>query len=878
MQELRSGGRAVGRPPSHPVRHPLPVRLSSTDLQPRSIRSSLVALVLACALPLIALAAVLVHQQTASHEAQLRSQMLTQVRTLALAIERELGTARTALTLLASANELVSRDFIAFHALASAAANGLGSGAYITLVEDDVQHVSTALPAGPALPIVGGPAIEAARTTLPVVSDLFTGFHSRLVLVGVGVPVRTANGYYGLSAHLPPDRFSAILRAQGLPDQWQSGVIDGGGRVVARSNERQRHVGERGNEALIEARSHRREGLFETRSRRDEPILGAFANVAGSDWTVRVSAPHALVTGTPLAALGWVALGGGVLLAASLAGAVLMAKRIVRPIRALENLAAGVGDVGPLTPGAAGALRETASVANALVAAHAGLREAEASRAQAVAAEAARTKAEAASRAKSDFLAQISHEVRTPLSGVIGLADVLMLEPLPAATRARVGVLRSTAASLQKMLDDLLVMATLDAGRVTVDAVSFDPATLATEVAELFRPAAAAKGVEIVVSTQVPCRLLGDPTRVREVLSNIMGNAVKFTPSGRIALSMSMLEGGRRLLVEVADTGIGIAPEALERVFEPFTQATPEVARRYGGTGLGLAISRRLVAAMGGTIRARRAEPAGTVVSFDVQVGPMEGAPGAQPAEPLRVPRPLRILAAEDNAVIRDTQAAMLVRLGHVVTSVSNGRLALDALANGAFDLVLLDLRMPELDGWQTLAAVRRLSGGADLPVIAISAAVNDPPTRDDGVRFDALFAKPVDWDELQHAMARLTEGRAPAVGSVAAAPGDATPQTTLAAAAAAAQALDRPLSDLLEAFRTLLSDGEAQTARADDAAVKETVHTIAGIAGIFGCAEVSATVQATRDLPSTVRFERIAGAVRRTLADLESPATRQPG
>jgi signal transduction histidine kinase/ActR/RegA family two-component response regulator/HPt (histidine-containing phosphotransfer) domain-containing protein len=858
------------------------VRFLSAALRPRSIRFSLVALVLACVLPLIALAAVLVHRQTASHEAQLRSQMLTQVRTLALAIERELGTARTALGLLASANALESRDFTAFHALASTAANGLGSGAYITLVEGESQLVSTALPPGPALPIVGGPAIEAARTTLPVVSNLFTGFHSRLVLVGVAVPVRTANGYYGLAAHLPPDRFSAILRAQGLPDRWQSGVIDGTGLVVARSNERQRHVGERGNEALIEARGHRSEGLFETVSRRDEPMLGAFANIAGSDWTVRVSAPHALVTGTPLAALGWLAIGGCLLLGASLVGAGLMAKRIVRPIRALESLAAGVGDTGPLVPGAAGTLRETASVANALVAAHEGLREAEASRAQALAAEAARTKAETASRAKSDFLAQISHEVRTPLSGVIGLADVLMLEPLAAPTRARVGVLRSTAASLQKMLDDLLAMATLDAGRVTVDAVAFDPATLAAEVAELFRPAAAAKGVEIVVSTRVPYRVLGDPTRVREVLSNVMGNAVKFTPAGRITLSMSMLESGRRLLVEVADTGIGIEPDALERVFEPFTQATPDIARRYGGTGLGLAISRRLVAAMGGTIRARRSEPAGSVISFDVQVGPAEGESGAIAARPLRSPRPLRILSAEDNAVIRDTQAAMLARLGHAVTSVSNGRLALDALAHGVFDLVLLDLRMPEMDGWQTLAALRRLPGGTALPVIAISAAIGELPARDDGVRFDAVFAKPVDWDELQDTMARLTERRL-STGTRPAQPAaigatEPKPLPTLAAATAAAHAMDRPLGDLLDAFRTLLSEGEAQTARADDAAVRETVHTIAGIAGIFGCVEVSSTVQATRDLPSTVRFERIAGAVRRTLAELESSVARPAG
>jgi signal transduction histidine kinase/CheY-like chemotaxis protein len=373
-----------------------------------------------------------------------------------------------------------------------------------------------------------------------------------------------------------------------------------------------------------------------------------------------------------------------------------------------------------------------------------------------------RREAEAATVAKSNFLAAISHEIRTPLAGVIGMLELMLAEPLPPAQGKRARIADSSARTLLQLLNDVLDFSKLEAAAVALHPVPVRPAELIREVTDLMTARATQKGLALVcsVAPDMPDSLMLDPVRVRQVLTNIVSNAIAFTETGRVAVAAHFQRGpgGEALAVTVEDTGPGIPAADRERIFERFVQADSSFSRRAGGTGLGLAIARQLVELMGGTITVDSVEGEGSRFRFTV-AAPRALAPAVAPPrlEASVPPPPLRILVAEDNPTNRYLIEALLAPGGHSVTVVPDGAAAVEAVGAEPFDLVLMDVQMPRMDGPTATRAIRALPGPAgSIPIVALTASVL-PGDRE---RYAAAgmtdyVAKPIDRAALHAALAR---------------------------------------------------------------------------------------------------------------------------
>ena len=393
--------------------------------------------------------------------------------------------------------------------------------------------------------------------------------------------------------------------------------------------------------------------------------------------------------------------------------------------------------------------------------------------------EAAINRANDASRAKGDFLANMSHEIRTPLNGIIASADLLWRRAdLTPAAAEHVRLIADSGEHLLKQLSDILDFSKIEAGQLELETHCFDLAALTSDCTALMKSRAEEGGMNLClnVDESLPQFLLGDSYRLRQVLLNLMANAIKFTPTGgevRLAVSHAGTRSEAILVrFEISDTGIGMDEPTMKRIFERFTQADSSTTRRYGGTGLGLAISSRIVAMMRGTIQAESAPGEGSRFYFTVPFDRAETLTQVLPLAP-RVKPPrlgLRVLVAEDNAMNRKILAAQLDALGCTCSMVNDGEEVLMALRKDALpDLVLMDCHMPNLDGWE---ATRRLRGWAAdhtaakhereaglIPVIALTAAaLPEERARCAESGMNAFLSKPVKLSELQAALQPYTQ------------------------------------------------------------------------------------------------------------------------
>ncbi len=380
----------------------------------------------------------------------------------------------------------------------------------------------------------------------------------------------------------------------------------------------------------------------------------------------------------------------------------------------------------------------------------------------------ARDAAQAANVLKSQFLANVSHEIRTPLNGVLGMAQIMALGELAPEQRERLDVVRRSGEGLLAVLNDVLDISKIEAGELTLEAEPFDPADLVRELAAAYGPLAAERGLKLEVSAAPGVsRRVGDVARLRQVAVNLVSNALKFTPAGRIGVTFADVrdpELGDVLVLRVTDTGVGVAADVLPRLFEKFTQADSSTTRRYGGTGLGLAICRELALVMGGRVGAESLEGVGS--TFELRV-PLPRAPAAAPADPPAAAadpagaadgrRPLRVLAAEDNLVNRQVLASILGVFGVDIQLVEDGRAAVDAWARGAPDLILMDVHMPVMDGVEAVRAIRETEARTGRPrtrILALSANALTHQVReylDAGM--DGHIPKPLEITRLREAL-----------------------------------------------------------------------------------------------------------------------------
>jgi signal transduction histidine kinase/DNA-binding NarL/FixJ family response regulator len=395
---------------------------------------------------------------------------------------------------------------------------------------------------------------------------------------------------------------------------------------------------------------------------------------------------------------------------------------------------------------------------------------------------AARDKAEESNRAKSNFLANMSHEIRTPMTAILGFAD-LMLSPSQTMSDQIncLQVVRRNARHLMDLINDILDISKIEADRMTVEKIPCDMSQIAVEVASMMRPRALAKQLSLRVEFVglIPTQIRSDPLRLKQVMMNLTGNAIKFTEKGGVCIKVSVTKflGECRAVFDISDTGIGMTPDQTKRLFQPFVQADESMTRKYGGTGLGLVISKRLAGFMGGDVTVESEPGKGSTFKFWVDSGPLENVPMREGlSESLLaladegslnedIVLQGKILLAEDGVDNQELLRTNLTMAGAAVVLAENGRIAVEKLRNEKFDLVLMDMQMPELDGYGATSELRRL--GFTLPIIALTAhAMSGDRARCIAAGCTDYLTKPIDRELLLRTVAsylELAANKAPA-------------------------------------------------------------------------------------------------------------------
>ncbi len=405
----------------------------------------------------------------------------------------------------------------------------------------------------------------------------------------------------------------------------------------------------------------------------------------------------------------------------------------------------------------------------------------------------ARNHAEASSQAKGDFLANMSHEIRTPMNGIIGMTRFLLGTELTERQHGYAETIREASESLLTIINDILDFSKIEAGQLDIEPISFDLRRTVEEVMGLLAEKAREKGLSLTAQHEpdIPETLIGDSGRIRQILNNLVNNAIKFTEKGQISVDVRMIEQideSARIRISVEDTGIGVEEEKIDILFEKFTQANVSIGRRFGGTGLGLSICKQLVELMGGSIGASSQPGEGSTFWFTLSLPvdtkalsappPAEGSDGAASSVSDDLASGIRILIAEDNYINQLVAREILEDMGCGVDIAVDGKEALEKLELSPYDAVLMDCQMPEMDGFEATARIRKREeeGGAHIPIIAMTAnAMQGDRERCLAAGMDDYIAKPVDPGKIKACLLRWVQG---VVEPAPSAPSEAPPSS----------------------------------------------------------------------------------------------------